>query len=308
MEEEQLIESRQLRDQMSGRFEVLEKVKELLLIPETDYMTVTEVADYYSTYFNDGKTKDNVVTSDGIRKLYELHKDELDPDGVCIKGYKDFLIGNKFTLEKYKGKVKLTHETGFDFEVPNRGIRVFPRRAILRIGMLLRDSIVAKEVRSQLLNAEEKTSIKTKTEDIDTEQSLMMSVGMAVASGDATAVAIATAKMIEFKNRHIAKLEQDNKALAGKILDWGNRGDLNAGIRMLSARTGIPFGKMWGELYKELQYKHGICLKTRNGGKKPWINNIKESEWEDVLKTFCGMCEAYKESPTEMFQKTVPTV
>ena len=63
---------------------------------------------------------------------------------------------------------------------------------------------------------------------------------------------------------------------------------------------------MWSELYKELQYKYGICLKSRNGGKKPWINNVKDNEWEYVLKTFCAMCEAYNQSPTEMFQKTVP--
>ena len=75
--------------------------------------------------------------------------------------------------------------------------------------MLLRDSEVAKVVRTQLLNIEEKASDETKTQDIDEEQSLMLSVGMAVASGDATAVAVASAKLVEFKNRHIQKLEND---------------------------------------------------------------------------------------------------
>ena len=40
--------------------------------------------------------------------------------------------------------------------VPNVGIILFPKRAILRMGMLLRDSEVAKEVRTQLLNITEK--------------------------------------------------------------------------------------------------------------------------------------------------------
>ena len=52
----------------------------------------------------------------------------------------------------------------------NRGLKVFPQRAIPRIGMLLRDSDVAKEVRTQLLNIEEKASGETKTHDIDEEQ------------------------------------------------------------------------------------------------------------------------------------------
>lgn len=132
----------------------------------------------------------------------------------------------------------------------------------------------------------------------------MLSVGMAVASGDATAVAVASAKLVEFKNRHIKKLENDNKALAEGILEWEDRNKLNAGIRKLAAVTGIHFSKMWNELYKNLQYKYGICVKQR--GKTPYIQWIDESEWDDVMKTFCAMCEAYGQSPTEMLQQTTP--
>ena len=144
------------------------------------------------------------------------------------------------------------------------------------------------------------------TEDIEEEQKLMLSVGMAVASGDANAVAIASANLVAFKNRHIEKLQNDNKALAGEILSWSDRKKLNAGVRQLAAVTGIPFGNMWNELYKNLQYKYGICLKQRGG--KPFIQWVDESEWENVIKTFCAMCEAYDQSPTEMFQQTTPTI
>ncbi len=304
MNETQFIDDRTLRDRNVDRFEILEKVKKVLLIPNTDFMTVNQLADYYSTYYEDENKEDNIVTPDGIRKLYSLHSDELDNDGVCIKSYKDFLIGNEFTLENLKGKVKLTHISGMSLEVPNRGIRVFPRRAILRIGMLLRDSIVAKEVRTQLLNIEEKSFDEVRVQDINEEQSLMLAVGMAVASGDANAVAVATTNLIAFKNRHIAKLKNDNKALAEGILEWKDRNKLNAGIRKLSAVTGIHFSKMWNELYKNLQYKYGICLKQRGG--TPYIQWIKESEWDNIMKTFCAMCEAYEQSPTEMFQQTTP--
>lgn len=132
----------------------------------------------------------------------------------------------------------------------------------------------------------------------------MLAVGMAVASGDANAVAVATTNLIAFKNRHIEKLKNDNKALADGILEWKDRDRLNAGIRKLSAVTGIHFSKMWNELYKNLQYKYGICLKQRGG--TPYVQWIKESEWDKVIKTFCAMCEAYEQSPTEMFQQTTP--
>ena len=79
-------------------------------------------------------------------------------------------------------------------------------------------------------------------------------------SGDAAAVAVASAKLVEFKKRHIQKLENDNEALAEGILEWEDRNKLNAGIRKLAAVTGIHFRKMWNELYKNLQYKYGIWL------------------------------------------------
>ena len=80
--------------------------------------------------------------------------------------------------------------------------------------------------------------------------------------------------------------------------------DSNAGVRKLASVTGIHFSKIWNELYKNLQYKYRICLKQRGG--TPYIQWIDEDEWKYVLKVFCAMCEAYKQSPTEMFQQTTP--
>ena len=296
MKETQFIDDKVLRDKSVEHYEVLEKVKELLLIPNTKWATQKQVAEYYE------------VGEKAIETIYSRHRDELESDGVSLKSYKEFLnIQNEgLEISYVVGKTIFTFANGNELTVPNRGLKVFPRRAILRVGMLLRDSEVAKEVRTQLLNIEEKTSTEIKTEDIEEEQELMLSVGMAVASGDANAVAIASANLIAFKNRHIEKLQNDNKALAGEILSWSDRKKLNAGVRQLAAVTGIPFGNMWNELYKNLQYRYGICLKQRGG--KPFVQWVDESEWENVIKTFCAMCEAYDQSPTEMFQQTTPKI
>lgn len=168
--------------------------------------------------------------------------------------------------------------------------------------MLLQQSNVAKEVRTQLLNIEEKTSSKTKIIDITEEQKLMLEVGMAISSGDPSAAAVATSKLIAFKNRHIDKLEKDNKALAGDILEWKDRSVLNAGIRKLALVTHNRYPDMWNELYRNLQYKYGIALKQR--GKSPYLQWIKEDEWSKVLKTFAALCESYDKSPTEMVGQT----
>ena len=293
MNETQFIDDRTLRDNAVGNYEVLEKVKKLLLIPELEVMTTEQVADYYE------------VDYDAVKKVYQRNTDELESDGMHIEKMETFLKGQNVSFQKERNKAILTYDNGITFSVTNRGLKVFPRRAILRVGMLLRDSVIAKEVRTQLLNIEEKSSDEVKVQDINEEQSLMLAVGMAVASGDANAVAVATTNLIAFKNRHIEKLKNDNKALAEGILEWKDRNKLNAGIRKLAAVTGIHFSKMWNELYKNLQYKYGICLKQRGG--TPYVQWIKESEWDDVMKTFCAMCEAYEQSPTEMFQQTTPT-
>lgn len=302
MKEMQFNDERELRDKYVERFDVLERVKNLLLIPNSGVMTINQVANYYS---NESKS----VTPDAIRKLYSLHKDEFDSDGVYIKSYKDFLIGNEFTLENLKGKVILTHQSGMLLEIPNRGIRVFTKRAILRVGMLLRDSEIAKEVRTQLLNIEEKVSNEVKIQDITEEQSLMLAVGMAFASGDLNAFATASTNLVAFKNRYIYKLEEnnekletDNIALAKGILEWSDRSRLNSGLRMLKRFTDLSYAELWNELYRNLQYKYGICLKQR--GNSPYIQHVKKNEWDKVIKVFGAMCEAYGKSPTEMFRQT----
>ena len=295
-EQENIISDREMRDNCVGPHEVLEKVKELLLLPGTEMMSIEQVANYYE------------VSDRWIKELYGCNREEIDSDGTELlpRGYYNRSEVKPTSVENKQTSVTYTFENGQIVTINNRGLKAFSRRAVLRIGMLLQQSEIAREVRNQLLNIEEKTSTEIKTEDIEEEQKLMLSVGMAVASGDANAVAIASANLVAFKNRHIEKLQNDNKALAGEILSWSDRKKLNAGVRQLAAVTGIPFGNMWNELYKNLQYKYGICLKQRGG--KPFIQWVDESEWENVIKTFCAMCEAYDQSPTEMFQQTTPKI
>lgn len=292
MNELQFIDDRMLRDSRISHYEVLERVKNLLLIPGTEFATVKQVAEFYE------------VGEKAIINVYIRHSDELETDGMKIMSYKSFLNLQNEGLKTGKGKSEITFSNGEIITIPNRGLKVFPRRAILRIGMLLRDSAVAKEVRTQLLNIEEKTSNEVKTEDIDEEQRLINNVGKAFASGNINDLLKATTEYNAFQNRHITKLKADNKALAGDILEWKDRNKLNAGVRKLASVRSIYFGNVWNELYKNLQYKYGICLKQR--GNKPYLQWIKESEWGDVIKTFCAMCEAYGQSPTEMFQQTTP--
>lgn len=297
MTEIHFTENKVLREKYISRVEVLEKVKALLLIPKMECMTIQQVADFYE------------VDKESVRWHFDNNKGEFISDGVSIKTPKDFKIF-KSSLTTFKdlrqehGKLIVQIDDTTTLEIPNRGIRCFPRRAILRMGMLLRDSKVAKEVRTQLLNIEEKADTSIKIKDINEEEKLLLDVGRAYASGNIDSVMQAATKYNGYLNRYINQLKNDNKALSKDILEWKDRMKLNAGVRMLASKTKTYYGTLWNELYKNLQYKYGICLKQKGG--KPYLQWVKETEWSNVIKTFCAMCEAYGQSPSEMFQQTTP--
>lgn len=64
------IMSKEQREALAGRVEVLDKVKELLLLPQVEMATAQLAAEYYE------------VDCDVVQKCYQAHKKELDGDGV----------------------------------------------------------------------------------------------------------------------------------------------------------------------------------------------------------------------------------
>ena len=284
MNENELLTNGNLREELIEHYEVLEKVKELLLIPCTEFATTQQVADFYE------------VDNEAVQKVMQRNSDELLFDGMITltgKETKEKLGSDNMSTQNFRGYFELN-----GVKMNNRANTLFPRRAILRVGMLLRDSKVAKEVRTQLLNIEEKTTKEVKVQDINEEQKLALELGMAMASGDVNAIAIATGNMMAYKNRHIDKLKTDNKALSEGILEWSNRSKLNAGMRKLSQIIGKQYGAVWNELYHNLKYKYHIDLKAR--GDKQFIKYIKEEEWIYVIKTFAALCEDYGYSSSDM--------
>lgn len=162
-----LTEQKALRDRYSARTEVLAKVKQLFLIPKWDMMTIRQVADYYE------------VDLHTITVLYQRNKAEIDSDGVRLETFKNVKrfyekLSNLTTCdirkwEQVKGKAVVCFDNNVSIEIPNRGIRLFSQRAVLRIGMLLRDSEVAKEVRTQLLNTFENATPEQRIKDLTDE-------------------------------------------------------------------------------------------------------------------------------------------
>lgn len=65
-----LMEKSELRNQLINRIDVLNKVKELFLIPKIEMIPMRQIAEFYET------------TVYAIRNTYQRHKEEIDSDGV----------------------------------------------------------------------------------------------------------------------------------------------------------------------------------------------------------------------------------
>lgn len=288
---ENILDDKSFREQYISRVEVLDKVKKLLLIPEMECMTIRQVADYYEV---DYKT---------LRRCYDRNKAEIDMDGVVQKAPRVFKETSCLfkDLQQLHGKLIVQIDDNTRLEIPNRGIQCFPKRAILRIGMLLRDSKVAQEVRTQLLNivehtAEEKPEIITK--DINEEENLQLNIGKAYASGDKEELLSATQAYSNFQQRHIKKLESekaelinDKKLLTAEILDLSDRKMFSAVMRKLACVLHMDFSMVYGCLYKQLNYRYGINLKARGERKKPYIQYVRSNEWDKVQKCIVALLE-----------------
>lgn len=298
---ESMVDNHDLRNELIARTEVLDKVKKLLLIPEMNCMTIRQVADYYE------------VDIDTLKKCCKRNKDEIILDGVVTKTprvFKDLLKGQDVLLVQNQTNLVIQIDDNTRLEIPNRGIKCFSKRAVLRIGMLLRDSKIAQEVRTQLLNivehtAEEKPELLT--QDIDDEEKLQAAIGKAFATGDIMEFATAAQAYTAFQRRHIDRIETSNKLLTAEVLHISDRKMFNRVMRKFASTLHISFGVAFSMLYKQLSYRYGIDLKKRGDRKTPYIQYIKDDEWDKVQKVIVAILEKYNVNVKEFFESCSPT-
>ena len=225
-------------EQVVSHIEVLDKVKHLLTIPGTDTMTTRQVADYYGVEIDTVRRvyqrHKNEIDADGV--MMKKAEDFLNrPQNNRLTEPKiQFKDEDRLTEPKVQPKVvdKLTEpkiqlggsaavspqvqvrntadfcklviwpELGAELKVSNRGIRVFSRRAVLRIGMLMPSSRVATEVRTQLLNVFEKVPTVMVVEPFDNERELRKRVGDSIISGRFAEAADYISQLTEYLERN----------------------------------------------------------------------------------------------------------
>ena len=259
------------------RTEVLDKVKHLFLIPGMECLTTGQVAEFYE------------VDVETVKKVRARHADEFAEDGAHKEPCASFKNFNRDKMSPLKGGVEITTLHGcirFCYEdkaviIPNAGIFVFPKRAILRMGMLLCDSKVA-------------------------EQELLMGIAKAFSSGEVGQLMQASQALDVFRKRHIEALEQqkailqgEKAILAGEASQWANRACLSKVMRTFAAKLHTSFQSAYAMLFNELLYKHRIGLKMR--GKKPYVQWLKPEEYRKAYQSVAALCESCGVDTAEVF-------
>lgn len=130
IQESVLTESRSLRAQYADRTDVLEKVKALQMLPDNTHLDTRMVAGYYE------------VSQSTIESLVAANKDELESNGRTV------LAGAELRefATPFGGVAKLIGPKA-------RSLAIFSKRALLNVGQLLKDSPVARAVRTEQLNS-----------------------------------------------------------------------------------------------------------------------------------------------------------
>ncbi|MFC7813245.1 restriction endonuclease [Streptomyces sp. NPDC057367] len=127
-----LLESAALRSSVLERTDVLDRVKALSLLPDGMHVTTAMVATYFE------------VAAEAIRQLAKRHRAELAANGMIVLRGADLRHFERDNMSLSLGS----------YPQARRSLTAYSRRAVLNIAMLLRDSPVARQVRTYLLDIE----------------------------------------------------------------------------------------------------------------------------------------------------------
>ena len=185
--------SAELRHQLSDRVEILEKVKAVFLISQLVMATTEQVAEYFG------------VPAKTISMTYLRNKEELDANGTVL------LTPSMVNALNLQNVSSVAVRGGCLFSIDNdvfainyRGTHFYPPRAILCMAMLLRNSAVAAEIRTQLLNLVEAAPAQMKIANIQAQEEVALKIAKAMMSGDMQAMSQAYTEMMALQNHTIA--------------------------------------------------------------------------------------------------------
>jgi len=245
---DKFIEDKGLREKYMDKLEVLDKAKKIVTLPNTELMTTKMVAEWYEVEF---KT---------IEKLIQRNVDELTENGMLFMKYSEI-------------KDKVNSDTMSELKISHRGTYVFSKRALLNVGMLLRDSVIARRVRAALLDQQEELTDEQKIKGIDEEERLLLNI---IRAKDDLEKALAIREYDEYKNRHIKQLEEQLEKQKPMVDAWGQFLNSNGAYtftevaKMISTRANEMYGvniKISAQALTNYLRLKGVLSKNKSHGK-----------------------------------------
>ncbi len=185
-------------EQTRQRLALLNRVKQLYIIPQLDCLTLKQIADYFE------------VSTNVIAKTYLQNKKEFNNAGVCLKYPSDFKIFSenprvKSFIRQESGNLVFNVNKDTKIVIPNKGIFCFSKRAVVLMGMLLDGSRVASEFRNQLLNLTDVLFQDGKeTEALEEEKAFIYKLANDVAENRTTPIE-AMEMITEYKLEHFTQ-------------------------------------------------------------------------------------------------------
>lgn len=276
--------------------EVLDKVKEILTLGNTDLMTVQMVADYYE------------VGIEAIQSLIKRNRKELESNGMntlTSKEIKKIFGMSNTNIPSYRW--------GFEYEgqrFNNRGNILLTKRTLLNIGMLLRDSKVAQELRKRILDivydAEEGNgSVETVVSEIDEEMQITQEMTKAIYEGDVEKESLLKTRIIALRNKRIKELEDDNTH-KGDVIDGFSKNislqEKRQRISQIVRKGGYEYAERWGLLYSEFEKKYHMNLNKRM---KSYDGEIKINNKIDYIDKVEHMIPELYDLAVKLFESDV---
>lgn len=234
------------RDQLADRTDVLDKVRAFCQLPTDTHITTELVARFYG------------VTTDAIRQMVVDHRDELAANGFRV-----------LTGEELRDLKSLSGSTS-----RAASIAIFSLRAVLNVGMLLRDSEVAQEVRTRLLDIHQERSEQFRVPDLSTPEGVAYMAAMFHDTANKYVVVCNRLKEVEPK-----AVKFDN------FLSAAGDYDVNEAAKVIQ-RADIEIGetRLWETLrmmrwtYKDSK---GKPRAYQSAIEKGWLREKPMGEWED---------------------------
>lgn len=155
----------------------------------------------------------------------------------------------------------------------------------------------------------EHTEPEKRVSEIENEESMIIEIGKAFASGDLMKFAEATQKYSGYLSRNLTEarkaiddlnvecssLQEMNAMLAEKSLVWEPRRTLNALVRAIAAAVfDHRYSQAWDRFYRELKYRTGINLTSRSAAKGGRVlDAVRDEEWPQLMKVIASLCYDY---------------